>query len=136
MRLLDALVLAGCLAIAGYFIAGIYHHKQTRQAARGTANWTEEKCRIMGTEPIDWVALGREHFERHRQCAILQAHFPVEVCDGWLAIKAWYPPEDQGPTKMMMQRPHDAWRTQWVQGWDAAREEWLQSQLAEEEAPK
>ena len=28
---------------------------------------------------------------------------------------------------MMMQRPHDVWRTQWVQGWDEAREEYLES---------
>jgi len=90
----------------------------------GVRTWTKEVMRIM-TDEINWVALGREHFRRHRQCTLSQGHFPVENSPGWMAIRVWYPPEDQGATRMMLQRPHDAWRTQWVQGWDEAREEYL-----------
>lgn len=66
---------------------------------------------------------GYAAFTAHRGCALLQAFAPAENLRGADAIRFWHGPEDQGTTAMQIQRPHDAWRAQWMREWDQARED-------------
>lgn len=66
---------------------------------------------------------GYAAYSARRGCALLQAFAPAERLEGKDAIRFWHGPEDQGTTAMQIQRPHDAWRTEWMRGWDRARED-------------
>lgn len=64
---------------------------------------------------------GYAAFNAHRNCAVLQAWAPAENLDGTAAIRYWHAPENQGDQLVQYARPHDAWRRDWMQGWDRAR---------------
>lgn len=76
------------------------------------------------TTYVDPTLSGYAAFTDHRGCALLQAFAPAENLEGRDAIRYWHGPENQGETPMQIQRPHDAWRTEWMRGWERAKEDW------------
>ena len=66
---------------------------------------------------------GYEAYSRHQMCSFLNGYAPANRIAGRTAIRLWHEPEDQGAALVQIARPHDAWRVEWVRGWDDARAE-------------